>query len=191
MMGRMDTPPPIRPMRANTPVPESDRPSRPSHPQTLPPPLPSPVPPPPWSEGPAPDEGAPEGPQPPLRTPLPPGPEEVPTGTPAPSPDTTGKGLAVQNIHLQPTPDIWGSRFKTFRDGLVYALVAWIAYKLRMVDKLDPGTGVLLLLVAGIRPNHIVDAVIAARGGAGRNAMMFAPMLWGIPVDRFRSFFGT
>jgi len=94
--------------------------------------------------------------------------------------------------------DVWRDRFRVARDGAVYLAIALIAYKLRMADKLDIGTSVFLLLVAGVRAQNVGE-FLAARAGlvapGSRSSMMLAAGMVGasganrIDLETVRSFF--
>ena len=91
--------------------------------------------------------------------------------------------------------DVWRDRIRVIRDGAVYLLIAFAAYKLRMADKLDIGTSVFLLLLAGIRAQNVADflaarAGIGGAGGGARGAVFFALLhARGVDSDVWRSFF--
>lgn len=64
-------------------------------------------------------------------------------------------------------PDTWKERLRTIRDGAVYLAVAWICFRLKLAEKLDPGTAVFFLLLAGIRFKDVTE-FMAIRAGIPR-----------------------
>ncbi len=88
--------------------------------------------------------------------------------------------------------DLWRDRARTVLDRFIYfaALVA-IVY-LRLHDKLDVGTGGLVLLVCGVRPHNVGDVLAARAGGLGNTARAGAVVgAVGVGALSWRSFFAT
>jgi len=85
--------------------------------------------------------------------------------------------------------DVWRDRFRVARDGAIYIAVVVAMYRLRMADKLDWGTTVAMLLVAGIRAQNIGDFIArrAEVAPGSRAAMMLAVMH--VDPATFRSLF--
>lgn len=119
--------------------------------------------------------------------------------TRAESPRTSGAALRVTDsapgsppgspgAGLETLPrDLWRDRLRVVRDGAIYLAVAFAAYKLRMADKLDPATGIFMLLIAGVRAQNIAEFLTRGRG-AGPGSLAGVAIL-GIPAETFRSFF--
>lgn len=137
-------------------------------------------------------------------TPPPPAP---PWSEPAPAPRTS----AVASI--EPTPpsdrpprvttppggvpsqpeapyDVWRDRIRTGLDRIIYGLALVALVYLRRHDQLDVGTVAAVLLVAGVRPHNLLDAVGAMRGGGGGAARAVVVGV-GAGALSWRSFFGT
>lgn len=98
------------------------------------------------------------------------------------SPGAPGAGLETL------PRDLWRDLLRVVRDGAIYLAVAFAAYKLRMADKLDPATGVFMLLIAGVRAQNIAEFLTRGRGGGGAGGLAGVAIL-GIPAETFRSFF--
>ena len=88
--------------------------------------------------------------------------------------------------------DLWRDRARTVLDRVIYlAALAAIVY-LRMHDKLDWGTGGLILLVCGVRPHNVGDVLAARAGGLGNTARAGAFVgAVGVGALSWRSLFGT
>jgi CheY-like chemotaxis protein len=77
------------------------------------------------------------------------------------------------------THDPWRDRIRVLADRAIYAgALAAIVY-LAKIQRLDVGTTAAILLVAGVRPHNLFEAL---RGGNGRGAMLL-PLL----LDNLRS----
>lgn len=63
--------------------------------------------------------------------------------------------------------DLWRDRLRTTLDRFIYAGGLYAIVTLRLRDKLDVGAVVAILLVCGVRPHTILDA-LSQRGGAVR-----------------------
>lgn len=86
--------------------------------------------------------------------------------------------------------DPWRDRIRTGLDRLIYlAALAALVY-LRRHDQLDVGSVAAILLVAGVRPHNLLDAVGAMRGGGGGAARAVVGAV-GAGALSWRSFFGT
>ena len=72
--------------------------------------------------------------------------------------------------------DPWRDRLRVVWDRMVYLAVIFAVYKLRMVDKLDHGTGIGLLLLAGIRVENLAEFLLkraAVAPGSRAAAVLF------------------
>ena len=142
-------------------------------------------------------------------------PDTAPTTPPPPAPPwsepATARTSAVASI--EPTPpserpprvttppggvpsqpeapyDVWRDRIRTGLDRLIYGLALVALVYLRRHDQLDVGTVAAVLLVAGVRPHNLLDAVGAMRGGGGGAARAVVVGV-GAGALSWRSFFGT
>jgi len=77
----------------------------------------------------------------------------------------------------EPLPrDPWRDRLRVVWDRGVYLAVIFAVYKLRMADKLDYGTGIGLLLLAGIRVENLAEFLLkraAVAPGSRAAAVLF------------------
>lgn len=90
--------------------------------------------------------------------------------------------------------DVWRDRIRTGLDRLIYGLALCALVYLRRHDQLDVGTVAAVLLVAGVRPHNLLDAVGAMgamRGGGGGGAARAVVVGVGAGALSWRSFFGT
>lgn len=89
-------------------------------------------------------------------------PPPLPSGAPAVEvPKAPEVPSSVSNAPASLGVDTWTTRFRVWRDGAVYGIALVILYKLRIAEKLDIGTGVAVMLVAGVRPAMIAELLAA------------------------------
>ena len=70
--------------------------------------------------------------------------------------------------------DPWRDRIRVLADRMIYAgALAAIVY-LAKIKSLDAGTTAAILLVAGVRPHNLFEAL---RGGGGARGAMVLPLL--------------
>lgn len=80
-------------------------------------------------------------------------------------------------------------RMRVLLDRVIYLVViCWGSY-LQLHQRLDPGFGIFLLLVAGVRPNNILEAVAVAKS-SGRAASVVG-VLGALHLETVRRFFST
>ncbi len=107
--------------------------------------------------------------------------------------DTVPEAPRAPGLSIPAGPlDLWRDRLRVVFDRAIYLLVAWIAYRLRMADKLDYGTGAFLLLLAGVRAQNLADFLVtrAATNPASRAAVVLGALgIHGTAAESFRGLF--
>jgi CheY-like chemotaxis protein len=105
---------------------------------------------------------------------LPPPPPAPAATTPVAPPTERPPLEALPSLALPGAPDPWRDRIRVVLDRAIYAGALLAVVMLAREGKLDVQTTAAILLVAGVRPHNLFEAL---RGGGGARGAMVLPLL--------------